>query len=132
MWPQDLENIYSRIKNLSVEHGFVSGLRPFIYQEVIDLGGEAVNKREYTKLGRVIEFNFGIVLGNIFRGNEPLKQLKNWGNGWGLLPSNDALVMIENHDNQRGHGAGGASILTYKVPKQYKVGQYYYLYYTEN
>lgn len=121
MWPEDLKVIYSRLKNLSVAHGFPTKSRPFIYQEVIDLGGEAVKKGEYTSLGRVIEFTFGIVLGNIFRGNEPLKFLKNWGNGWGLLPSEDALVMIDNHDNQRGHGAGGATILTYKLPKQYKM-----------
>ncbi|XP_057336494.1 alpha-amylase A-like [Microplitis mediator] len=121
MWPEDLKVIYSRLNNLSVAHGFPAQSRPFIYQEVIDLGGEAIKKQEYTQLGRVIEFTFGIVLGNIFRGNEPLKYLKNWGNGWGLLDSGDALVMIDNHDNQRGHGAGGATILTYKVPKQYKM-----------
>lgn len=121
MWPEDLKVIYSRLKNLSVAHGFPAQLRPFIYQEVIDLGGEAIKKQEYTQLGRVIEFTYGVVLGNIFRRNEPLKYLKNWGNGWGLLDSGDALVMIDNHDNQRGHGAGGATILTYKLPKQYKV-----------
>ncbi|XP_034949226.1 alpha-amylase-like [Chelonus insularis] len=121
MWPEDLKVIYSRMNNLSIAHGFPPNARPFIYQEVIDLGGEAVSKKEYTSFARVIEFTFGIVLGNIFRGNEDLKYLKNWGNGWGLLKSDDALVMIDNHDNQRGHGAGGASILTYKVPKQYKM-----------
>lgn len=121
MWPEDLKVIYSRVRNLSTSHGFPTGLRPFIYQEVIDLGGEAVSKREYTDFGTVIEFTYGIVLGAMFRGQDELYKLKDWGNGWGLLPSDDALVMIDNHDNQRGHGAGGASILTYKVPKQYKV-----------
>ncbi|XP_011300849.1 alpha-amylase [Fopius arisanus] len=121
MWPQDLRIIYSRLKNLSVSAGFPRNSRPFIYQEVIDLGNEGVKKAEYTDFGRVIEFNFGIVLGNMFRGLEPLKDLKNWGNGWGLLPSGDALVMIDNHDNQRGHGAGGATILTYKDARIYKM-----------
>lgn len=44
-----------------------------------------------------------------------------WGPEWGLTPDGDALVFVDNHDNQRGHGAGGADILTYKMPKQYKV-----------
>jgi hypothetical protein len=29
--------------------------------------------------------------------------LKNFGEGWGILPSGDALVMIDSHDLQRGH-----------------------------
>lgn len=43
MWPEDLEVIYSRIKNLSTRY-FPANQRPYIYQEVIDLGGEAVKK----------------------------------------------------------------------------------------
>lgn len=39
----------------------------------------------------------------------------------GMLPSGDALVFVENHDNQRGHGAGGDRILTFYEPKAYKV-----------
>lgn len=38
---------------------------------------------------------------------------RNWGEGWGFMPSDRALVFVDNHDNQRGHGAGGASILTF-------------------
>jgi len=43
------------------------------------------------------------------------------GEPWGFLPHGDALVFVDNHDNQRGHGAGGAHILTYKTSKLYKV-----------
>ena len=43
------------------------------------------------------------------------------GEPWGFVPDGDALVFVDNHDNQRGHGAGGASILTYKDSKLYKV-----------
>ncbi|CAH0715704.1 unnamed protein product, partial [Brenthis ino] len=42
-----------------------------------------------------------------------------WFPQWGLLASNDALTFIDDHDNQRGHGAEG-NILTYKQAKQYK------------
>lgn len=38
MWSADLANIYNRLKNLNIDHGFLFGARPFIYQEVIDLG----------------------------------------------------------------------------------------------
>lgn len=43
------------------------------------------------------------------------------GPAWGLLKDGDGLVFVDNHDNQRGHGAGGADILTYKDAKPYKV-----------
>jgi hypothetical protein len=43
------------------------------------------------------------------------------GEDWGFVSSGDALVFVDNHDNQRGHGAGGENILTYKESKPYKV-----------
>jgi alpha-amylase len=38
MWPRDLDYIYSKLDNLNVKFGFVSGSRPFIFQEVLDDG----------------------------------------------------------------------------------------------
>jgi hypothetical protein len=38
-----------------------------------------------------------------------------------MLDDGDALVFVDNHDNQRGSGGGGANILTYKQSKLYKV-----------
>ena len=38
MWPDDLQFIYSQLNNLNTDQGFTPGARPFIYQEVIDLG----------------------------------------------------------------------------------------------
>jgi len=35
MWPQDLEVIYNRVRNLNTAFGFAAGTRPFIFQEVI-------------------------------------------------------------------------------------------------
>ena len=46
---------------------------------------------------------------------DKLAFMSNFGEAWGFLPDNDALVFVDNHDNQRGHGAGGADILNYKV-----------------
>lgn len=43
MWPADLREIYKNLKNLSNKY-FADGLKPYLYQEVIDLGGEAIKK----------------------------------------------------------------------------------------
>lgn len=43
MWPSDLQVIYNSLNNLSTTV-FPANTRPFIYQEVIDLGGEAIKK----------------------------------------------------------------------------------------
>jgi len=102
-------------------HGFQYGAKPFIYQEVIDLGGESISRNEYTSLGIVTEFRFSGEIGRLFRGYNRLKYMHNWGQEWAFLPSQKALVFVDNHDNQRGHGAGGADILTYKNSKQYKM-----------
>lgn len=46
-----------------------------------------------------------------------------------MMPSDKALVFIDNHDNQRGHGAGGASIVTFWDPryKRYKHGTWLHI-----
>ncbi|XP_058813375.1 alpha-amylase-like isoform X2 [Topomyia yanbarensis] len=121
MWPQDLKAIYNRVNNLNTSHGFNPGAKPFITQEVIDLGGEGVSKHEYTDFGTVTEFRFSAEIGRAFQGRNKLKWLTNWGPKWGFLQSNQALVFVDNHDNQRGHGPGGNDVLTYKNPKAYKM-----------
>lgn len=142
MWPGDLQAIASRLNNLPTEKGFPAGSRPFIFQEVIDLGGEPIKGSEYVGIGRVTEFKYGKFLGETFRGRNQLKWLVNFGKpysltlrgsnytlyfcigeAWGMLASGNALVFIDNHDNQRGHGAGGDMILTFRVPKLYKVSR---------
>ncbi|XP_054738198.1 alpha-amylase A-like [Anastrepha obliqua] len=127
MWPTDLKVIYNRVNNLSTAHGFASGTRPFIFQEVIDLGGEAVSKNEYTGLGVVTEFAHSNSIGRVFRGKDELRWLVNWGPQWGFLNSDRAFIFVDNHDNQRGHGAGGADILNYKTAKQYKMASAFML-----
>nr|AGE83100.1 AMY [Phlebotomus papatasi] len=119
MDPQDLRYIYRTIKRLNKDSGFRATDKAFIVQEVIDLGGEAVTSREYTSFGVVTEFKASDELGKAFRGKYPLADLRHWGPLYGLLPPNRALVFVENHDNERGHGAGGENILTYKNGKIY-------------
>lgn len=76
-------------------------------------------RSEYTHLGAVTEFKYSAEIGRIFGSNNSLNSLKDWGVGFGLLESKNALVFVDNHDNQRGHGAGGKDILTYKQRREY-------------
>uniref|UniRef100_A0A8C6QLB6 alpha-amylase n=1 Tax=Nannospalax galili TaxID=1026970 RepID=A0A8C6QLB6_NANGA len=55
------------------------------------------------------------------QGSRPFIFQENWGEGWGMVPTDRALVFVDNHDNQRGHGAGGASILTFWDARMYKI-----------
>ncbi|GAB0097242.1 hypothetical protein DMENIID0001_128700 [Sergentomyia squamirostris] len=119
MDPSDLRYIYNNIKALNTSFGFRPADRAFIAQEVIDLGGEAITSSQYTSLGVVTEFKASNILGEAFRGLIQLADLVRWGPTFGMLPSNRALVFVENHDNERGHGAGGSNILTYKNGKIY-------------
>ncbi|KAF2880634.1 hypothetical protein ILUMI_25528 [Ignelater luminosus] len=121
MWPADLEYIYNNLNDLNITFGFPRSSRPFIFQEVIDLGGEAISRHEYTGIGTVTEFKHSAEIGRVFRGNDKLTYLSSWGTGWGFLDSHNALIFVDNHDNQRGHGAGGSNVLTYKNSKQYKM-----------
>lgn len=43
------------------------------------------------------------------------------------MPNGNALVFVDNHDNQRGHGAGGASIVSFWDPKLHKMAVSYML-----
>ena len=80
---------------------FGAGKRPFIYQEVIDLGGEPIRNTEYTGLGRVTEFKYGQKLCEVVNkeNGQKMKWLSNFGAGWGFIADNDAVSFIDNHGN---------------------------------
>lgn len=109
----DLGGIVSRLNN-----------NPFVFFEVIDLGGEPVKATEYTGMGSVTEFKYSAWIGDAFR-NGSLSGLSSFGSG--MLDSGSAIVFTDNHDNQRGHGAGGSSILTFKNGDLYKLANIYML-----
>uniref|UniRef100_A0A3Q2E970 alpha-amylase n=1 Tax=Cyprinodon variegatus TaxID=28743 RepID=A0A3Q2E970_CYPVA len=90
---------------------------------------EAISYSEYIHLGRVTEFKYGAKLGNIFRkwNEEKLFYTRTWGEGWGFMSDGNAVVFVDNHDNQRGHGAGGSSIITFWDSKLYKMAVGYML-----
>ncbi|KAF7281569.1 hypothetical protein GWI33_004537 [Rhynchophorus ferrugineus] len=115
MWPNDLEQIFSSVKYLNTAHGFPNHSRAFIYQEVINIDDHVVNNRDYLPIGRVCEFKNGHELAPCFNGHNPLKYLKSWGTGWGLLEGPETVIFIENHDTERGNRT-----LSYKNAKPYK------------
>ena len=86
MWPGDLRIIVDSLINLPTSKGFAANTRPFIYMEVIDLGGgEPISASEYYNIGRVTEFKYGLKLTNLFRKRDQLKWMWNWGSDWGQL-----------------------------------------------
>jgi alpha-amylase len=63
MWPADMKAIFDQLNNLPTDQGFPAGSKPFVFQEVIDLGGEAITGDEYFGIGRITEFKYGAFLG---------------------------------------------------------------------
>lgn len=44
MWPSDLKEIFGQLNTLNTSFGYLVGSKPFIIQEVIDMGHEGVSK----------------------------------------------------------------------------------------
>lgn len=101
---------------------------PVVYQEVIDPGYEAIRKSEFYPYGQVIEFEYGRQVSEAFLGvnGKSLAQLETLGESWGLMPSDKAIVFIDNHDKQRGHGGGG-NYLTHKAGPLYTLANVFML-----
>ncbi|XP_055842892.1 alpha-amylase 1-like [Episyrphus balteatus] len=123
MWPHDMEAILNSLDDLNTEQGFAPGSRPFIYQEVIDNGGEMITREEYTHLGAITEFRHSSKISNMFNNGDKLKYLNNWGEGWSFVPTEESLIFIDNHDNQRGEA------LNYKSARRYKMATAFMLSY---
>ena len=83
----------------------------YVFQEVIEGGGEPIRASEYVANGDVTEFGYSREISRVFL-NGQLSWLSNFGSSWGFMASANAQVFTDNHDNQRGHGSGG-SIVTF-------------------
>lgn len=118
MWPHDISAIEQKLKDLP------EGGRPFFVHEVIDQGGEPIKTSEYTPLGYVTEFRYGIKLGEGVHNFGAFSNAVDFG--WGMTPSDHAFVFVDNHDNQRSHGGGG-NVITFKSPKEYKMASAFML-----
>ena len=111
-------------EDLAAIFGAVSGA-PSVFQEILSLdAGDVIQPSEYTHIGRVTELRYGMELSRVFQ-EDQLVWLGSFGEVWGMMPSQDALVFIDNHDNQRGHGAGEP--LTYKDGGLYQVANVFML-----
>lgn len=100
---------------------------PLVFQEVIDQGGEPITSSEYQSTGLVTEFKYTTQLGNTFKQGS-LAWLSNFGEAWGFLPSSSAVVFVDNHDNQRGHGGGG-NVITFEDGRLYDLANVFMLAY---
>jgi alpha-amylase len=80
-----------------------------VYQEII---GDPPDPAAAYANGKVTEFEYGRKLGEKFLDGplHPLNGQVPFGEGWGLQSSLVSIAFIDNHDNQRGHGGGGAVI----------------------
>ena len=93
--------------------------RPIIYQEVIDRGGEPISSMDYLKNGMVTEFKYSSIIVDAFElGN--LDALTDFASQPGWLPPDQAIVFVDNHDNQRGHGSSG-EVVNYKDGASYNL-----------
>ena len=134
MWPGDIDAIQSRTSDVS------GGGKALFFHEVIDMGGEPIGVQEYFGVGKVTEFRYGIKLAECIRGGDfnclggiydqvsydcHFSVLNLTLQGWGMADGMHAVVFVDNHDNQRGHGGGGG-VMTASGPDhndwQYKIG----------
>jgi len=86
----DIAAIRSRLSDQSV----------YIVQETIGAAGEPIKDTDYLGNGDVHEFDYGRELKRIFTG-ERLAYLRTFGESWGLMPSGQAGVFVDNHDTER-------------------------------
>ncbi|XP_011187201.1 uncharacterized protein LOC105215124 [Zeugodacus cucurbitae] len=121
IWPIDIKLLFKDVKNLNSESfDFPENARPFVYQDVVDLGVDSVSKTEYSSYGMVTDYLYAAVLANIINGKAPLSTLINWGPAMGFLPHQQALVFVDSHDGQRDRKLLGANqLISYKQPRKY-------------
>ncbi|XP_015839911.2 LOW QUALITY PROTEIN: alpha-amylase [Tribolium castaneum] len=118
---EQLEEIYSKLNDLNTSF-FPPKTRPFIYQDVPVFGKKKTHNfveifRNYsTELGNVLESRFSPAISRVFSGKDNLTNLQNWGPDWGFIPTNDSVVFVDSHNNQR-----NGQILNYQTLKQYKM-----------
>lgn len=96
---------------------------PNVYwkHEAIHGAGEAVDPSEYLGSGDVQEFRYARGLKQVFQ-NEKLAHLKNYGEGWGFMPSGKSGVFVDNHDTER-----VGDTLSYKNGAEYTLASVFML-----
>ena len=108
------------------------GGKPYIFQETIDVSsGEPIRDWEYTPSGDVTEFGYAQAMANTFNqcNSGKLSDLQTLSTYSDLMPSRFAVVFTDNHDNQRGHGAGGGCIVDHRDGKTHELANIFVLAY---
>ncbi len=113
MFPEDIESILGKLKG-----------DPYVFQEVVDTRGEPVGVFDYSGYANVTEFLYSRRIGEAFAAGR-LADLKDLDQSGGLLPSDRAVVFVDNHDNQRGHGM--AAQTTHRSGKVYDLANVFML-----
>lgn len=114
---------------------------PYYFAEVIDYGGEAVKAHDYFGLGYgsggaadITEFKFrGVGDKFLHTGGQYLAQLNPNGSpgnqfsesAWGIMPSDKAVVFLENHDTQRSGGISYRDGAIYRLANVWMLAQPY-------
>jgi len=132
--PMELNAILTKVNQTLAAQGKPL---PYFFAEVIDYGGEAVTAHDYFGLGYssggaadITEFKFrGVGDKFLGTGGQYLAQLNPNGSpgnqfsesAWGIMPSDKAVVFLENHDTQRSGG------ISYRVPAIYRLANVWML-----
>ena len=137
--PAELDSILSRVNRTLAAEG---RRLPYVFAEVIDYGGgEAVRARDYYGLGYasggaadITEFIFrGVGDKFLQTGGQRIAQLNPNGTqgnrfseaAWGLMPSDKAVVFLENHDTQRQAGLWFRDGQLYRLANVWMLAQPY-------
>ena len=131
---QDLVNIgvagfrvdaakHMNVADINAIFGGVNG-DYYVFLEVIDPGGQSIGSGEYTPYFDVTEFKYSQKIGETFASGQ-LSWLSNFGEAWGFMGTTDAVVFVDNHDNQRGHGM--AADVTHRSGALYDLANVYML-----
>lgn len=131
MQPTELDSIVNLVDRTLAAEGRPL---PYWFAEVIDHGGEGVARDDYYGLGYasggatdITEFRFRGV-GERFAGTggQRLSNLREFSAAaWNLMPSDKAVVFIENHDTQRGPGIGYRDGAPFRLANVWMLAQPY-------
>ncbi len=134
----ELDDILKRVNDTLTADG--SPL-PYVFLEVIGGSGEALSPRDYFGEGYssggaadITEFTF-VGVGNKFRGinGEHISQLNPNGTpgnqfsetAWGIMPSNKAVVFLQNHDTQHNCGISYRDGNVFRIANVWMLAQPY-------
>lgn len=136
--PVELNAILAKVDQTLALHGKPL---PYFFAEVIDYGGEAVTAHDYFGLGYssggaadITEFKFrGVGDKFLHNSGQYLAQLNPNGSpgnqfsesAWGIMPSDKAVVFLENHDTQRSGGISYRDGAIYRLANIWMLAQPY-------